>query len=116
MTERAFLEAAVMDILWSGEDWLTAGDVQRTLAADRTVAYTTVLTVMSRLWKKGVLQRRRAGRAYAYKPKEQRVDNAARRMEEILDASMARNLTLSRFLDNLSASDRRALRQALEEE
>jgi predicted transcriptional regulator len=116
MTERAFLEAAVMDVLWSGDQWLTAGDVQQTIETDRTVAYTTVLTVLSRLWKKGVLRRRREGRAYAYKPKERRVDNAARRMEEILDASRARSLTLSRFLDNLSASERKALRQALEEE
>lgn len=115
MPERAFLEAAVMDVLWAQDEWLTAGDVQQRLPRDHEVAYTTVLTVISRLWKKGVLDRRREGRAYGYRPRERRVENAARRMEEILDASRARTLTLNRFLDNLSASERKALRKLLEE-
>lgn len=59
------LERAVMDVLWAEGD-LAVRDVQARLS--RQVAYTTVMTTLDRLYKKGVLERRRMGRAYLYSP------------------------------------------------
>jgi BlaI family transcriptional regulator, penicillinase repressor len=59
------LERAVMDVIWSNEEDVTVRVALETLA-DRKLAYTTVLTVFDRLWRKGFLRRRRIGRAYVY--------------------------------------------------
>jgi predicted transcriptional regulator len=57
------LETAVMEIVWRGAD-VAVKDVQALLA--RPVAYTTVMTTLDRLFKKGYVQRRREGRAFVY--------------------------------------------------
>jgi predicted transcriptional regulator len=110
-----FLENAVMDVLWNADDWLTPRSVMESLPEDRAVGYTTVMTVLSRLWKKGRLDRRRDGRAHAYKPVRSRADYTAMRMEEILDSAGERSVALARFAGNLSASERRKLHDLLEE-
>ena len=63
--ESAFgaLERDVLDVLWTRGD-LAVRDVQSQLA--RPIAYTTVMTTLDRLYKKGVLDRRRVGRAFHY--------------------------------------------------
>jgi predicted transcriptional regulator len=57
------LEREVMDVLWRGSD-LPVRDVQGRLG--RKVAYTTVMTTLDRLFKKGFVNRRREGRAFLY--------------------------------------------------
>lgn len=57
------LEADVMEVLWQGHE-LAVRDVQARLA--RPIAYTTVMTTLDRLFKKGFVHRRRQGRAYVY--------------------------------------------------
>ena len=66
-TSLGTLESAVMEIVWSREK-ATVRDVYRVLTARREIAYTTVMTVMSNLTRKNVLQRHRRGRAYVYIP------------------------------------------------
>ncbi len=63
--ETAFgiLERDVMRVLWAESD-LAVRDVQARLS--RRVAYTTVMTTLDRLYKKGVLNRRQTGRAFLY--------------------------------------------------
>lgn len=116
MAKEAILESAIMELLWSSERAMTPGEVRDTLGESREIAYTTVLTVMSRLWKKGLLERERHGRSYTYSPREDKEERTARRMEEMLAATRERRLTLARFLNNLSASDRKDLRRLLEDE
>jgi len=53
------LENAVMDVLWTDSSWMTPGEVHAHLAAQRDLAYTTVTTVMVRLFEKGRLERRK---------------------------------------------------------
>jgi predicted transcriptional regulator len=62
------LEGEVVRALWAADGGLTVPEVQETLNAGRAkpLAYTTVMTVMSRLAEKGVLHRRREGRGYRY--------------------------------------------------
>jgi BlaI family penicillinase repressor len=54
--------------LFAGDDALSAGDIQGRLRGDGDeLAYTTVMTVMSRLAEKGALSRRRDGKRFVYK-------------------------------------------------
>lgn len=62
-TALGVLERDVMDVLWATGD-LAVRDVQARLT--RQVAYTTVMTTLDRLYKKGVLLRRQSGRAFLY--------------------------------------------------
>ena len=62
------LEQAVMDVLWASSAALSVRDVQAALAPSRELAYTTVMTVMDRLAKKGQLTRELDGRAWMYLP------------------------------------------------
>jgi predicted transcriptional regulator len=103
-----------MDVLWVTDEWLTPSAVQDRLPDERKVEYTTVMTVLARLWKKGRLDRRRDGRAYAYRPILSRNEHAARRMEEILATAGDRSTALARFTEQLSASERRNLKTFLE--
>ena len=57
------LETEVMRVLWTASE-LAVRDVQVRL--ERTVAYTTVMTTLDRLFKKGFVTRRLEGRAFLY--------------------------------------------------
>ena len=57
------LEAVIMDRLWQRGSPALVRDVVEDLQRDRTVAYTTVMTVMENLHRKGWLRRDRDGRA-----------------------------------------------------
>ena len=65
------LETCVMDILWSGGE-SNVRDVADKLA--RPLAYTTVMTTLDRLFKKGLLERRKSERAFFYSPRLSRKD------------------------------------------
>lgn len=107
------LERAVMQVLWDRGGWHTPGEVHEVLAADRPLAYTTVMTILVRLWQKGRLERQRDGRAFAYRPVESREEHAAARMGEILQGVADRPIALSHFLASLPAADRVQLRRML---
>ncbi len=61
------LEADVMSVVWE-KGKATVQEVQEALEPRRALAYTTVMTVMSRLAEKGILNRDKEGRAYIYRP------------------------------------------------
>ncbi|MTV26064.1 BlaI/MecI/CopY family transcriptional regulator [Nitriliruptoraceae bacterium ZYF776] len=61
------LEQDVMDVVWRLGD-ATVRDVHDELAADRVIAYTTVMTTMTRLATKGLLSRDTEGLAHRYRP------------------------------------------------
>lgn len=108
------LESAVMDVLWDADTSLTTAEVRSRLSHERSVAYTTVMTVMVRLWKKGLLDREGRGKAYAYRPVRPRDQHAADRMEAILGTAGDRSAALSRFVDTLTEAERRELKHLLE--
>jgi predicted transcriptional regulator len=107
------LEAAVMDVLWTRGGWATPGEVHEVLAARRPLAYTTVMTILVRLWQKGRLERERDGRAYAYRPLQSREEHAAARMGELLVGVGDRPAALAHFLQALPPADRDQLRRML---
>jgi predicted transcriptional regulator len=65
------LERAVLDVLWDRATPCLVRDVVDALA-DRDLAYTTVMTVLDRLAKKGMVSRERDGRAWRYQPRATR--------------------------------------------
>jgi len=78
------LETEIMQILWEDER-STVKKVHRKLSAQRDIAYTTVMTTMSRLAEKGVLTRHREGLAYVYSPAISEDDFVTMVVQQVLD-------------------------------
>jgi predicted transcriptional regulator len=108
------LEARVLDVLWDHPEGLIPREVHERLPGRRPLAYTTVNTVLVRLWEKGVVRRRKQGRAYVYRPKESRAEYSARRMNEILKMSGDHGEALASFLEGIDPKDRLQLRRMLQ--
>jgi predicted transcriptional regulator len=99
------LEREVMDVLWREGD-LAVRDVQARL--QRPIAYTTVMTTLDRLYKKGVLVRRQSGRAFVYSAAVTRAQLQARIASSILAGLLqSRDAApvLSNLVDSVSAQD-----------
>jgi predicted transcriptional regulator len=105
------LAGEVLGILQAAGESLSPADVRERLGGD--LAYTTVVTILSRLHAKGVLDRERAGRAYRYTPVADEPGLAARRMASVLAAEPDREAVLARFVSGLSGEDEQALRRML---
>lgn len=84
-------------------------------ALDGRLAYTTVMTVMARLHSRGLLARKRAGRAFAYTVLGDPATVTARRMHRLLDIEKDRAGVLARFVDGLNADDEHLLRDLLQQ-
>lgn len=100
------LEAEVMDCLWAMPE-SSVKEVWETISRKRTLAYTTIMTTMDRLYQKGLLQRVKAGKAFFYEARISRQE-----FEEILTEEVLRGLAgasseflMSAFLDLLSEKD-----------
>lgn len=107
------LEAVVMQRLWAREAPATVREVLEDLRTEREVAYTTVLTVMDNLFKKGFLRRELDGRAHRFTPVASREEYGAMVMREALDGSGDRALALQHFVGRMTADEAAALREAL---
>lgn len=105
------LEAAALAVLQASTSALTPGQVLDRLGGG--LAYTTVVTILSRLHAKGVVTRLRSGRAYSYAPVADEPGLAALRMRGVLDAETDREAVLTRFVSELSPADENLLRRVL---
>src|SRR5271154_5370895 len=93
------LERAVMEALWmmsatSSSATCTARDVAITLPNH---AYTTILTVLDRLTRKGLVERIRDGKSHHYRPTGSRESYIAELMHEALAATADREAALIHF-------------------
>jgi predicted transcriptional regulator len=109
--QRGGLEHEVIAALAAHGEAMTPGQVRDALGAE--LAYTTVMTVLSRLCDKGLVTRRRAGRAFAYQAVVDEDEIAARQMRRLLDARDDRAAVLTRFVGTLSDDDERLLADLL---
>lgn len=107
------LESTIMQWLWDHREPATVREVHSVLRQRREIAYTTVLTVMDNLYKKGWLRRQPAGRAHRYEPVANREQYGAQLMREALDASGDREQALLHFVGRMSLDEAVALRAAL---
>ena len=105
------LERQVLDAVWR----LGRASVRDTRAAlDHAVAYTTVMTVLDRLYKKGVLERERAGRAYIYSAAASSEQLQSSLVMGLLQRLLGRGREaaspiLSHLVDTVGARDRQLL-------
>lgn len=104
-----------MDRLWAWGRAVTVREVLEDILQDRSIAYTTVMTVMDNLHRKGVLTRHVDGRAYRYETVQSREQHTAAMMNEVLAGSNDRTATLMHLLDHMSPSEVARLRKALGE-
>ncbi|MEO6019309.1 MAG: BlaI/MecI/CopY family transcriptional regulator [Knoellia sp.] len=113
------LERALMEQLWDSAAQRPQGasvrDVLEALPEDRGLAYTTVMTVLDRLSKKGLVTRERDGRAWRYTPAGTRESLTADTMRASLDDANDRRATLLHFLDGATPEELDDLRAALSE-
>jgi predicted transcriptional regulator len=107
------LEMAIMDVMWATEGPRVVREVRERLRYGRPVAYTTVMTVMDILYRKGVLQRTKYGRAWRYWPVEQREEHDARLMTEVLRSGGDEAVTMRRFLERVSDDELAGIRSAV---
>ena len=109
------LESVIMDRLWSWNRPVTVRDVVDDLHTYREIAYTTVMTVMDNLHRKGALRRRKEGRAWRYEPAQSRDEYVAELLYSALDEAGDRGAALMRFVGRMRASEVEAIRRALAE-
>lgn len=107
------LEGAVLDVLWNAPGPLKPGDVLAQLSIDPPVTYSTVLTILRRLWKKGLVIRGRDGRAYRYTPTRTREEEIALSMASTFSAASDPALALGHFVANLTPEETHTLKKLL---
>jgi predicted transcriptional regulator len=120
------LERAVMDLLWEqngqpeGQNALTANELRDRLAHNsgttgdgKELAVTTVLTVLSRLEKKSLVQRERDIRPHRYRAVTSREEHTVELMHEVLGSARDREAVLAAFIGSVSAQEAEALRKIL---
>ncbi|MDJ0345333.1 BlaI/MecI/CopY family transcriptional regulator [Streptomyces sp. H10-C2] len=107
------LEDAVMTRVWQWNRPVTVREVLEDLQQDRSIAYTTVMTVMDNLHQKGWLRREAEGRAYRYEAVSTRAAYSAALMNEAWAASDNPAAALVHFFGMMSPEQREALRDAM---
>ncbi|WP_417564530.1 BlaI/MecI/CopY family transcriptional regulator [Microbacterium sp.] len=109
------LERAVMDAVWAADAPVSAYDVKAQLELQgRTPAVTTLLTVLTRLEKRGLVVSDRSMRPHHYTPVTSRAAHVAELMHDVLGTSLDRTAVLTRFVGGVSAEDAAVLRRLLE--
>ncbi|MGQ5261008.1 BlaI/MecI/CopY family transcriptional regulator [Micromonospora sp. ZYX-F-536] len=108
------LEAAVMDVLWQADEPLRVREVLDRLTG-RTLAYTTVMTVLDNLHRKQWVQRDKTGKAYHYRPAGTREELVARTLRRMLETSLQPDVVLLHFARSASDRELAVLRQVLDE-
>ena len=109
------LEAVIMDRLWEWGRPALVREMVDDLHRDRPLAYTTVMTVMENLYRKGWLRRERDGRAWRYEPTSSRSAYTAALMNDALGTSPDRRTALAHFVLQMSPHDVTLLQQALDQ-
>jgi predicted transcriptional regulator len=101
------LEANIMEILWSWHELSVRGVVHK---LERPLAYTTVMTTLDRLYKKGLLDRRKCDRAFHYAPRISREEWEQRRAGDFVDGFLgdrgaSRNSLISCLVEAVGQHD-----------
>lgn len=100
------LEERVMDVIWQRTP-LTVREVCRHLGGSRARAYTTVMTTLDRLYRKGLLARQKSGPAFLYSPAMSRDEYHRRIVEETVSRLMTQSAdpVLAAFVDVAATID-----------
>src|SRR3984957_15136420 len=109
------LEAVIMERLWERGSPALVREILDDLRGGRGLPYTTVMTVMDNLHRKGWLRRERDGRAWRYEPIGSRSGYTAALMNDALETSADRRRALAHFALQMSPHDAALLREALDQ-
>ncbi|MEY9874062.1 putative transcriptional regulator [Streptacidiphilus sp. MAP12-33] len=107
------LENELMTRLWQWNRLVTVREVLEDLQQEREIAYTTVMTVMDKLFQKGWLRREQEGRAYRYAPVSTREAYTAALMNDAWETSDNPAAALVHFFGMMSPEQQEALGDAL---
>lgn len=107
------LEALVLSALREADGPASAGWVQERLGGD--LAYTTVITILTRLLAKKAVTRERVGRSFAWTPASDQAGLAAHKMRKVLDGRNDREAVLASFVTSLEPDEERLLRELLDQ-
>lgn len=115
MQQRGFgdLEATVMEQVWERGDGATVREIFEALAEARQIAYTTVLSTLDNLHRKGWVRREREGKAYRYWPTMTREERSANLMRAAFSAGGDREAVLAFFVEQMTAEESAQLKAAL---
>jgi predicted transcriptional regulator len=107
LTVRPFgeLESAIMSALWLRRGPATVRGVLDDLNATKNLAYTTVMTVLDNLHRKGAVTREKSGRAWLYRPAYSREQYTAQVLHEVLGAAGDRRAALQQFVADLTPEE-----------
>jgi len=112
-------ELAIMKVVWA-RDKATVRDVYEALREKRTIAYTTVMTMMRILEEKGYLKKTLVDRAHVYKPAQRRQQVIGAMVRDFLDRvfdGASDSLLVHLAKDNkLTEKQRRIVKQLIEEQ
>ncbi|MGY1455655.1 BlaI/MecI/CopY family transcriptional regulator [Streptomyces sp. SS8] len=106
------LEVQVLSALRQAPGPVDTAWVRERLGGD--LAYTTVITILTRLLAKGAVVREKAGRSFVWSPTADEAGLAALRMRRVLDGESDRQAVLASFVTSLPPGDERLLRELLE--
>jgi predicted transcriptional regulator len=107
------LEAVVMHRVWGHDGQVTVRDLFDELREVRPIAYTTVMSTMDNLYRKGWLARERDGKAYRYTAVASREEYSARLMREAMAEAGDTEAVLSHFVASMDDGQSEALRAVL---
>lgn len=105
------LEDEVLAVLWTTDRPMTPAEVQAEL--DAPLAYTTVMSTLSRMHRKGLLSREPVKKGYAYAPTADEASYTAQAMTELLSRRHDRAGVLTRFVSSLGPEDEELLQRLL---
>jgi predicted transcriptional regulator len=104
------LEAVLMHLVWDHGSPVTVRELFDELARERVIAYTTVMSTMDNLHRKGWLARTKEGKAYRYTATASREEYSARLMREALDGGGNTEAVLSHFVAQMGGEESEVLR------
>src|SRR6202522_4895106 len=102
-----------MQLVWDHGAPVTVRELFDELREERPIAYTTVMTTMDNLHRKGWLARVKDGKAYRYTATASRAEYSARLMREALADGGDTEMVLSHFLAQIDGEESEALRSVL---
>jgi predicted transcriptional regulator len=106
------LESEILAALHAADHPLTPGEVLRAVGED--LAYTTVMTILARLYAKGLAARVPVGRGFGYSPAESEATAVARQMHALLASGRDKAAVLAQFFEGLDPAEEQMLARLLD--
>ena len=102
------LEAEIMEEVWALEEGdFSVADICSRLQEGREIAYTTVMTTISRLYEKGILDRKKEGKRYLYRSKQSREEFLVSLTKKVLSSlpDIGQETAMSLLVDHVATAD-----------